>query len=132
MDRIHILNIEDTILKHVAIKRSLEKCRIDTKWIDRAGTAEDGLRMIEEATVAGDPYDLLITDMHFPLNGTPNVDAGMYVIEELKRRGIDMPIVVCSTIQYKIDGIAGCISYNERMGNLDDDIRKMLKSLKLI
>lgn len=60
---------------------------------DLAMNAEEGIAMIENAIVEGNPYDLLISDMHFWVNGEDNTKAGLHVIEELKRRGIDIHIM---------------------------------------
>lgn len=38
--------------------------------------------MIEAAITEGRPFELLITDMHFSVNGEDNLKAGLYVIEE--------------------------------------------------
>ena len=37
--------------------------------------------MIEKAIAEGEPYDLLITDMHFSVNGVDDTKAGFYVID---------------------------------------------------
>lgn len=123
-----VINIEDTMLKHSAIARSLRKNGVSN--IDLAKNAEEGLDKIEMAIQAGTPYDLLITDMHFSVKGRDDINAGLYVINELKIRGIEIPIIVCSSVRYKIDGIIGCIFYNERSGDIDSDIREMLDKVR--
>ena len=123
-----ILNIEDTMSKHIAIFRALKKCGITS--VDRAENAEDGLASIEQAIRDDKPYDLLITDMHFSVNGKDDTRAGMYVIEELRNREINIPIVVCSSLRLQIDGTEGCIYYNERSGDLDTDVREMIEKVK--
>lgn len=122
-----VINIEDTIMKHAAIARSLKKAGIAE--IDLATNAENGLRMIDVAIKEGKEYDLLITDMHFGVNGQDRQDAGLYVIEELKKANIDIPIVVCSSVRYRIPEILDCIYYNERSGDLDGDIRAIVRSM---
>lgn len=122
-----VINIEDTSLKHTAISRALKKAGIPkTDW---ATNAEDGIAMIEKAIQAGEAYELLITDMNFPVNGKDEPEAGLYVIEELKNKKIDIPIVVCSSVRYRIPDILECIFYNERSGDIDGDIAKIVRDL---
>lgn len=122
-----VLNIEDDVYKHTAIKRALGRNGVTT--IDWETDAVDGIARIEKAIEEENPYELLITDMHLPVNGKIHGEAGMYVIDELKKKGISIPVAVCSSVRYRIDKIAGCIHYNERSGDLDRDIRELLKSL---
>lgn len=119
-----VINIEDTMMKHIAILRALKKVGITD--VAHATNAEDGIAMIEEAIEENDGYDLLITDMHFPINGVAQEEAGLYVIETLKEKEIEIPIVVCSSVRYRIDDIVECIFYNERSGDLDGDIRNVV------
>lgn len=121
-----ILNIEDTIGKHWDINRALEWNRCPKA--DNATTAEEGIKMIEEALENGNPYELLITDMHFPARGVLDENAGMYVIEELKNKGIDIPIIVCSSVRYRIPDILGCVFYS-RSCDLSWDFKDLLSKL---
>ena len=84
--------------------------------------------MIEEALENGNPYELLITDMHFPARGVLDENAGMYVIEELKNKGIDIPIIVCSSVRYRIPDILGCVFYS-RSCDLSWDFKDLLSKL---
>lgn len=123
-----VLNIEDLPSKHVAVRRALERCGVP--YIDHAETAVDGLDMIEAAIAEGKPYDLIVTDMYFPMTkGGMEVQAGMYVIEELEARGIDVPIIVCSSARMVIPEIVGCIHYSMR-NDLDADMREMIDIIK--
>lgn len=121
-----IINIEDTIGKHWDINRALEWNRYPKA--DLAENAETGISMIEAAIDAGEPYELLIADMHFSVNGVDDTKAGFYVIEELKRRGITIPIIVCSSIRYNIPEIAGCVFYS-RSRDLNWDFKEILSML---
>lgn len=121
-----VLNIEDDILKHCEINRALD-------WngypqAELATTAEKGIKMIERAIAEGNPYELLITDMHFPVNGEDNHKAGIYVMDELKRKSILIPTIVCSSVRYSIPEIVGCIFYN-RNRDLNWDFREVLGKL---
>lgn len=122
-----VLNIEDTVLKHIAIKRALNKSGIG--FIDHATTGDKGIEMIENSIAEGKPYDLIITDMHFPIYGELDEEAGIKVIQELKRREINIPVVVCSSVRYNIPDAVACIFYNEKSRDIDEDIREMLEKL---
>ncbi len=119
-----VLNIEDLATKHVAIRRALEKCGVP--FVDHADNAVDGLDMVEAAIAEGKPYDLVVSDMYFPMSkGGMEVQAGMYVIEELQARGIHVPVIVCSSARMVIPEIVGCIHYSSR-NDLDADMREMV------
>lgn len=123
-----VLNIEDVATKHVAIRRALERCGVP--YIDHAETAVDGLDMIEVAIAEGKPYDLIVSDMYFPISkGGMEAQAGTYVIEELNARGINVPIIVCSSARMVIPEIVGCIHYSLR-NDLDADMREMVEIVR--
>ena len=120
-----VLNIEDDPAKHVAIRRALERCGIP--YIEHADNANDGLDMIEAAIAEGKPYHVVVSDMYFPMSkGGMEVKAGEYVIDELQARGIDVPVIVCSSARMVIPEIVGCIHYNPR-NDLDADMREMIE-----
>lgn len=124
-----VLNLEDTMTKHVAVVRALNKCGI--RKIDHATTAMEGLTMIDVAIEEQKPYDLIVSDMYFPIfRGQSETQAGLYVIEELKNRNIDIPIIVCSSARFCIPEIVGCIYYNEFRGNLDEDMRELIEQVQ--
>ncbi len=120
-----VLNIEDTATKHVAVCRSLNKCGISE--IHHATTAMEALVMIETAIQDGKPYHLIVSDMYFPMfPGEGETQSGMYIIEELENRGIDVPIIVCSSARMVIPEIVGCIHYSPYRNDLDADMREMI------
>ena len=120
-----VLNFEDVISKHVAVKRALERCGVP--YVDHVDNAADGLDMIEAAIAKGNPYDLIVSDMYFPVSkGGYEVQAGMYVIEELQARGIDVPVIVCSSARLVIPEIVGCIHYSPYRNDLDADMRELV------
>lgn len=124
-----VLNIEDLPSKHVAVRRALERCGVP--MIDHAETAVDALDMIEVAIAEGKPYHAIVSDMYFPISkGGMEAQAGMYVIEELQARGIDVPIIVCSSARMVIPEIVGCIHYNPYRNDLDADMREMIEIVR--
>jgi CheY-like chemotaxis protein len=124
-----VLNFEDSITKHVDIRRALERCGVP--YIDHADNAVDGLDMIEAAIAEGKPYDLIVTDMFFPKSkGGYETESGTYVISELKARGINVPVIVCSSIRLVNPDAVGCIHYNPSRNDLDADMREFVDIVK--
>ena len=124
-----VLNFEDLPSKHVAVRRALERCGITN--IDHADNAVEGLDMIEAVIAEGKPYHLIVSDMYFPVSkGGMEVQSGMYVIEELQARGIDVPVIVCSSARMVIPEIVGCIHYNPYRNDLDADMREMIEIVR--
>ena len=124
-----VLNIEDTMSKHVDIVRALNRCGVPN--VVHAATAVEALDMIEKAIEGGMPYHAIVSDMYFPISpGGMETQAGMYVIEELEARGIDVPIIVCSSARMVIPEIVGCIHYNPYRNDLDADMREMIEIIR--
>ena len=124
-----VLNIEDLATKHVDVRRALERCGVP--YIDHVEHAVDALDMIEAAIAEGKPYDLIVSDMYFPISkGGYEAQAGMYVIEELQARGIDVPVIVCSSARMVIPEIVGCIHYNPYRNDLDADMREFIEEIR--
>lgn len=124
-----VLNIEDTMSKHVDIVRALNRCGVPN--VVHAATAVEALDMIEKAIEGGMPYHAIVSDMYFPISpGGMETQAGMYVIEELEARGIDIPIIVCSSARMVIPEIVGCIHYNPYRNDLDADMREMIETVR--
>lgn len=121
---IKVINIEDDAIKYVAIRRSLKSNGVSE--VDRARNAEEGLDMIDNAIEKDEPYELLVLDMQFPVSGTYNKEAGRYVIKELKSKNINIPIIICSSINYDIPDVVGCIFYNKSR-NLNWDMKEVLE-----
>lgn len=121
-----IINIEDTVIKHCEINRALRYNGYPDAVC--ATDAEEGLDMIEAAIAEGEPFELLITDMEFPVNGSIDPKAGVFVMEELERKGIEMPIIVCSSVRYNFSeqkNVVGCVFYNKNR-DLNWDFREVL------
>lgn len=124
-----VLNIEDTMSKHVDIVRALNRCGVPN--VVHAATAVEALDMIEKAIEGGMPYDAIVSDMYFPISpGGMETQAGMYVIEELEARGIDVPVIVCSSARMVIPDIVGCIHYSPYRNDLDADMREMIEIVR--
>jgi CheY-like chemotaxis protein len=118
-----VLNLEDNSMKHSAIERVLRSYGIsDIAW---ARNFEDGMEFLEE------PCDLIITDMQFPMRKgeNDNPDAGEKVIEQVKARGLEIPVIVCSSVKYKIPEAFGCIWYSPR-SEWEQELRELVQRLQ--
>ena len=59
-----ILILEDSNEKYMALVRVLKRCgEENVSWVDNRA---DGLALLQEAAQSGEPFDLAITDMHYP------------------------------------------------------------------
>ena len=119
-----VLNFEDSVYKANAIRKILgNRCGVAS--VEQVSNVEDGLKMLKDAESAGEPFDLIITDMHFPMR------AGEKLVQILQERGNQTNIIVCSSRNMKLPGVYGCIWYSEISDweeELCDLVREMEKS----
>lgn len=126
---IKALVIEDNVYKTVDIKRALSFCGINNVTI--AGNQEAGFNIIYESEGQGSPVGLIITDMHYPLESGTIADreAGFKLIDKLKKEEIEIPVIICSTLNYKVPDILGTVWYND-LRDLNIDFKEILEKLK--
>jgi hypothetical protein len=114
-NKVRVINLEDNVMKHHAITRVLEDMRIrDITWVKNV---DDGMEEIEKAISNGTPYSIAITDMQFYLHKDDSnitVDAGEQFIKLVSEKGIELPIIVCSSDNLAIEGTIGTVWYQER------------------
>ena len=127
---IRALIIEDNICKAMDIKEALKSNGIKT--IIHLDNQEEAWEVIVNSH-QGNNIDLIVTDMQYPLSYNSIVDkeAGFKLIERLNREEINIPIVVCSSINYRIPGILGCVWYS-KLRDLQEDFNKMLEKLSYV
>ncbi len=106
-----VLNIEDADYKHDGICEALNERGITD--IDWAKNLADGLDMLQTAADESKNYDLVITDMYYPLkNGEKDVEAGKVCVKKMKEMGLDTPVILCSSVQCYVSGILGMVCYD--------------------
>ena len=64
--KLRIIQLEDSVMKHSAISRVIKN--VVPAEIDWVTDMYSGIKKIDEAYRSGIPYDLAITDMHYPLS----------------------------------------------------------------
>lgn len=125
----YILNLEDNVFKHHDICKAVERGSFANLKIECVGNLADGLSKIEEAINQEKPYDLIITDMWYPEKpGGSDNDSGEALIKVVKERGWDIPIILCSSVNYRFPGILGSVHYSENE-DWESEIVKLIKKL---
>ena len=128
MKNLRVLVADDNIIKSMDIKKALEFNGI--KDIKLVGNQEAVWEEIEKGEEDGKEIDLIVTDMHYPLSPRQEADhnAGFILLDELKRKGKDIPVIICSSINYNEPAALGCVWYN-KLADMDFDFQEVLKRL---
>ena len=113
VNALKILIVEDNILKFSKIRRVLnDLCHAEIEHVE---ALEPAKKMFIEALNKNEFYDLVVTDVHFPneKNGSEVADAGFQLIEYMKEKRPEQPIIVCSSVRYSAQGILGTVLYSD-------------------
>ena len=125
-----ILNFEDDVYKANDIKKVLnDRCGVtDVTQVDNV---EEGLELLIQEKKAGNPFDLIITDTHYPMRKGEegDFDAGEKLLGILKERGIDTKVIICSSLNIKIREAYGCIWYS-RISDWEMELLELMNQLK--
>lgn len=124
-----VLNVEDNAMKHYQIKRVLEHC--GAKEVDCCNNLQEGLERLKETQGTEKQYNLLVTDMNYPLmkGGMSDGQAGEKLIQRLKEEGIVIPTIICSTRRFTGEGVLGSVWYSN-LRDIEEDFREILRKLK--
>lgn len=125
-----VLNFEDNIYKANAIRKVLfNRCGVTA--VELVSNVEDGLQMLEEAESAGEPFDLIITDMHFPMRSgaVSDTEAGEKLVQILQEQGNRTNIIVCSSRNMKLLGVYGCIWYS-KISDWEEELYDLVKTME--
>ena len=109
MNERNVLVVDDNVFKSIDIKRALEYNGISK--VTMVDVQEDVWKLIKE----GERFDLIVTDMHYPLHRGEKADhkAGFILIEKMKEKGIDIPVIICSTRNFTSSDVLGTVWYSE-------------------
>ena len=121
-----VLIVDDEVFKRIAIKRALEEfCPART---DFATTVEEALQRVGEQ-----PYDLILSDMNYPLKrGEPNTwNAGEILVKRLRERGLLVPVIICSSENVTGTAATGSVWFHpERI--LSWDLQRVMREKKIL
>ena len=128
MNKINVIKaviVDDDVFKRTDIRKALEFNGI--RNIITVGSQE---KLWEQIYQGEDKIDLIVTDIQYPLEEGETVDeeAGFKLIERMKKEKIDIPVIVCSSLNYSIPDILGSVWYN-RLNDLEDGFREVLSKL---
>ena len=130
IQELRALLLEDDIFKAQDIKKALNNCGV--RDILQAENQRKGLELLEESTSQGKPISLIVTDMSYPLDrgAAEDPDAGEKLVKYLQKENLDIPVILCSSINYKDPMFAGCVWYNKKLRDIDQEFREILAELK--
>lgn len=127
--KLRVLIIDDNVFKTFDIKKALEFCGV--REISSVYDQESAWEELGRSEVAGRGFDLIVTDMHYPINRGEEADwrAGKILLEELENRGIRIPVIVCSSINHTIPHAFGCVWYSNLNENMQFDFQDLIAKL---
>ena len=124
-----ILHFEDNGFKSRKIRDVLEEC--GNHNIELVTTLNAGLEKINRSIEEGRSFDLIITDMNYPVSWSQKRGddlSGNLLIKYLKENNIDIPIILCSSVNYKDPQIYGAVHYSER-SDWENELKKLVMAL---
>lgn len=126
LSKISAVIADDDVLKGTDIRKALEFNGVRNIMIVR-----NQAKLWEQIYHGENKIDLIVTDMQYPLEAGEAVDeeAGFKLIEKMKKEKIEIPIIVCSSVNYSIPDILGSVWYNE-LNDLDSNFKEVLGKLE--
>lgn len=124
-----ILHFEDDVYKHYDIAKAVEAAGShEVIWVRNV---EDGFARIREAEREGNPFQVIITDMHFPLSdgGEDSIRAGEEVLDGLEKRGLTIPVIICSSMNIRPSRAYGSVWYS-KISDWDEELAAMIRELQ--
>ena len=120
MKSLRVLLVDDNVFKTIEIKRALEfGGATEVEMVDNQAAVWEILQNDRQ-------FDLIVTDIHYPLDKGQIADhsAGFILIEKMKEKEIDIPVIICSTRNFISKNAFGTVWYSEQR-----DIRLEFKNL---
>lgn len=123
------LILDDDIYKTIAIQRALEFCGITD--IKTVSNQKSGMKYLYQCKEENAPVELIVTDMHYPLEAGTVADeeAGFKLVERLEAEGIEIPVIICSSLNLKDERVLGTVWYND-LRDINRDFKEILEKLK--
>ncbi len=126
LSKIKVIIADDDVIKGTDIREALEFNGV--RNIIKVRNQE---KLWEQIYHGEDKIDLIVTDMQYPLEEGKAVDeeAGWKLIKKMKKEKIDIPVIVCSSLNYSIPDILGSVWYNE-LNDINLSFREVLGRLE--
>lgn len=124
-----LLQLDDSNSKRLAVKMVLRSIGVrDCDWFT---SIEEGVEALEKAIREGDPYDAVISDMHYPIqkNGVADWKAGKYLIALLQEKEITVPVIILSTSRLRIENAWRTLWYDDR-ADWETELRTALQEIQ--
>ncbi len=124
-----VLCIEDSMVKYMDIFRYLNRQGITS--VDWVTNAEDALKRLDDSKQQNASYDLVVSDMHFDFFGEDDHEAGEKTMMLMRTKGHDVPVIFCSSQNWKVPGAIGNVFYNPNRDweSEADDLFAMIRSM---
>lgn len=99
LSKIKAVVVDDDVFKGSDIRKALE-----FNGIRSIVTVRNQEKLWEQICHGEDKIDLIVTDMQYPLGEGEAVDeeAGFKLIERMEKEKIEIPVIVCSSLNYRI------------------------------
>ena len=126
LSKIKAVIADDDVIKGNDIRKAL-----GFNGVRNTITVRNQEKLWEQIYHSEDKIDLIVTDMQYPLEAGEAVDAqaGLKLIERMKKEKIEIPVIVCSSLNYSIPDILGSVWYNE-LNDLDSSFKEVLGRLE--
>ena len=127
----NLSKIKAVIADDEPIKRNEIRKALEWSGVRNIVTVKNQEELWEQIYQSEDTIDLIVTDMQYPLKERQAIDteAGLKLIERMEKEKIDIPVIVCSSLDYSIPEILGCVQYSE-CNDLNLDFKKVLGRLE--
>lgn len=114
--------VDDAAVKSIHIKRALQFCGVENiVMFDHQEALWEYLETSEA--------DLIVTDMHYPLakGEKENEEAGFILLEKMKQREHPIPVIICSSQNYRSPDALGTVWYN-KLRDIEFDFKEILEN----
>lgn len=125
LSKIKVVVADDDVFKLADIRKALE-----FNGIRNITTARNQEKLWEQIYQSEDKPNLIVTDMQYPLEAGEAIDeeAGFKLIERMEKEQIDIPVIVCSSLNYNIPNILGSVWYND-LNDINSNFKELLSKL---
>ena len=126
LSKIKVVIADDDVFKGTDIRKALE-----FNGVRNIMTVRNQEKLWEQIYHSEDKIGLIVTDMQYPLEAGEAVDeeAGFKLIERMEKEKIDIPVIVCSSLNYSIPNILGNVWYNE-LNDINSSFKEVLSKLE--